>query len=392
MAARKRKHARQPIAITPSVVVLAQPKRVLYPIAAAISAIVILIGCFVGMAYSKQSRRIVVRKPIIQTLNLPSFGELVTMTDKQISQHDLAFLNLRAAEGLPGAEDLNIGIKLAQLDRWALRVRSETDANIYRFLAKKAEYNNSEAYYRMLMLVTVLQQDFGVHYNEKRITDVDFSNSQDLFIHGMIGSENGGTCVSMPVLYTSIARRLGYPVYLVNAKEHLFCRWDEPNERFNIEGSSRGMNSYEDEHYFHWPREIEQSEVASGMYLKSLTVSESFAGFLASRGHCFEDIGNRPEASISYSLARRYAPKNPVYVYFLQRLVRPKTIEDFPELLAQQERLQKQLNAQHYGNDFGLTPPFADPFRNLPQESQTNPTHDPFANIEPSFYPYGVQR
>ncbi len=40
----------------------------------------------------------------------------------------------------------------------------------------------------------------------------------------MIADDNGGTCVSMPVLYTAVARRLGYPVKLVLAKGHAFCR------------------------------------------------------------------------------------------------------------------------------------------------------------------------
>jgi hypothetical protein len=64
----------------------------------------------------------------------------------------------------------------------------------------------------MLMLITVLQQDFNVHYNPERIRSVDFKNPEDLSIHGMLASNNGGTCVSMPVLYAAVARRLGYPV------------------------------------------------------------------------------------------------------------------------------------------------------------------------------------
>ena len=59
------------------------------------------------------------------------------------------------------------------------------------------------------MLVTVLQQDLGVHYNPQRAREVDFRNSKDLFIHGLVGNPNGGTCVSIPALYTTIARRLG---------------------------------------------------------------------------------------------------------------------------------------------------------------------------------------
>jgi len=65
------------------------------------------------------------------------------------------------------------------------------------------------------------------YYNKQRVRDVDFKNSRDLFLHGMVGSDNGGTCVSMPVLYVAVGRRLGYPMRLVLAKAHVFARWDD---------------------------------------------------------------------------------------------------------------------------------------------------------------------
>jgi hypothetical protein len=168
----------------------------------------------------------------------------------------------------------------------------------------------------------------------------------------------------MPVLYTVVARRLNYPVFLVNAKEHLFCRWHDQDERLNIEGSSRGMNSYDDQHYMSWPHPIRKDEVELGLYLKSLSVPESFAVFLASRGHCLVDIGNRSEAILCYSLAVKHSD-HPMYRGFLSRLVRPKTIEDFPELLARQERLQKQRGlgglAPTAGNSFPMASPSPHP-------------------------------
>jgi hypothetical protein len=147
----------------------------------------------------------------------------------------------------------------------------------------------------------------------------------------------------MPALYTAVARRLGYPVFLVNAKEHVFCRWDRGGERVNIEGTNQGMNSFEDRHYMTWPHPISPDEVERGVYLKSLSMSESFSLFLASRGYCLEDNGDRPNASVSYSLAIKHSPNNPNYRVFLRRLVKPKTMEDFPGMIAEQEALQRKL-------------------------------------------------
>jgi len=195
----------------------------------------------------------------------------------------------------------------------------------------------------------------------------------------------------MPVLYTAVARRLGYPVYLVNAKEHLFCRWDKSGERVNVEGTNRGMNSFADDHYMSWPHPIAQHEVDAGLYLKSLSNAESFAAFLTARGHCLEDSGNRSDAAVSYSLAVKHYP-HPMYRGFLSRLVRPKTIDDFPELLAQQERLRQKRDLQF--NQFGSPTPnptasfgFGNPI------TPGNPNHDLFNHFTPpsfSSFPNGV--
>jgi hypothetical protein len=253
----------------------------------------------------------------VPTASLPSLGEFAAMQGKELEQQDIALLNLRCAEGLPGSERLNVEQCLATLDRWASRVRRETDRHLYKYRQNPQKFNNSEGFFRMLTLITVLQQDFKVHYNPDRIRDIDFRRSQDLFIHGMVGSDNGGTCVSMPALYTAVARRLGYPVYLVTAKEHVFCRWDKGKERFNVEATNQGMSSHDDAYYMTWPKPISDAEAKAGEYLKSLSVAESLATFLAARGHCLEDNGRRADATVSYAQAAALAPKRTIYQGYL---------------------------------------------------------------------------
>jgi len=239
--------------------------------------------------------------------------ELLTLTPDQLAEVDVARMNLLCAEGLPGAEDLNIDRALSQLDDWALYVRFETDRHLCKFDRDPADYENSPGYFRMLMLLTVLQEDLGVKYNPDRIRDIDFRRSQDLFIHGMIYNDNGGTCASMPVLYVAVGRRLGYPLRLVSAKAHLFCRWDGPNERFNIEGSGWGLATYEDDHYKTWPKPISQAELDAGHYLVSHSPGDELACFLASRGHCLLDNGRTAEARAAYAAACRFSPQYPWY-------------------------------------------------------------------------------
>lgn len=262
------------------------------------------------------------------TRKAASLDELLKMTPEQLADVDIAEMNLLCAIGLPGAESLDIDQRLATLDRWAARVKHETDRHLYRFAHNPGNYENSEGYFRMLMLVTVLQQDFGVHYNKDRIRDVDFRRSQDLFIHGMIDDDNGGTCVSMPAIYIAVARRLGYPVKLVLTKSHTFCRWDAPNDRINIEGTNQGMNNFSDEYYLTWPDKVSEAEAKHNRYLVSLTPAEELASFLASRGHCLIDNGRTKEAFDAYAAANQLAPEHPVYLAWArdaQRRLRPPT-------------------------------------------------------------------
>jgi hypothetical protein len=63
-----------------------------------------------------------------------------------------------APTDLPGAEHLDVEKCLATLDGWAESVRHETERHLYKYRNNPAEFTNSQSYFRMLMLITVLQQ------------------------------------------------------------------------------------------------------------------------------------------------------------------------------------------------------------------------------------------
>ncbi len=42
-----------------------------------------------------------------------------SLTDEELARYDVAYLNLLAAEGLPGSELLDIPSTLAKVERWA---------------------------------------------------------------------------------------------------------------------------------------------------------------------------------------------------------------------------------------------------------------------------------
>jgi hypothetical protein len=251
--------------------------------------------------------------------------EILALSPLQIDECDIAVLNLICAEGLPGAENADAAESLTTLDQWADRVRSETDRNMYQYRSNPKHFENSDPYFRMLMMAAVVYEDFGVRYNPALITapsETDanerfFTDSQDVFLHGLCGSRRMGTCSSMPVLYVALGRRLGYPLKLVTTKSHLFVRWEGPTERFNLEATGKGMNRYDDEHFKHWPFEVTQEEIRTDGFLKSLTAAEELALFLSLRGHCLKDAGRLNEAITAYTDASRLAPESRAYQVLL---------------------------------------------------------------------------
>jgi hypothetical protein len=243
-----------------------------------------------------------------------SLDDLLAAPESQFGQLDIASQNLACAVGLPGAEGLDYAQCLRLMDQWAAQVRDATAARVPQFRQNPAWCDNSEAIFRMVVLVNHLQLECGVRYNPDRIYDPDFTDSRHLFIHGLF-TDHGGTCASMPVFYVAIGRRLGYPLRLVEAKAHVFVRWDDaeglsgfPPERVNIEGATRGMNSHPDDFYHDWPMRIEREELEAGQYLHSLTPREALASFLALRGNCLQDNARFDEAAHAYHHACLFAP------------------------------------------------------------------------------------
>jgi hypothetical protein len=257
--------------------------------------------------------------------------------DSYLAPFDIAELNSACAQGLPGAESIDVPRVLQWLDEAAERVNSETRRHWHRFNASPGTYRNSPGYFCCYYLLQVLQEDFGVRYNPERVRDPtfqdpschapDFRDSRDLFIHGIIDGQ-GGTCASMPVLYVAVGRRSGYPLKLVQSRGHLFFRWDDPHgerfgvpEQINIEGTGDGIGSYPDDHYRTWPEPWTEADHAGGWYLRSMTPTEELAAFLSNRGECLTDNGRIAEAIRAYQYVRRIVPHDLRYAGQLGKLM-----------------------------------------------------------------------
>jgi hypothetical protein len=273
-------------------------------------------------------------------LENPSLKEILAMTPNELAQVDIALMNLRCAEGLRGSEGLDVAAARKTLDQFARHVKEETERHRHRFEKNPEEYQNSEPYFRLMMMAVVLQEDGTVHYNPARITEPGhfeanskfFANSKDVFLPGLIGPPMSGTCASLPVLYVAVGRRLGYPLCLVTTKNHLFVRWDDGRMRMNMDATGHGFTSESDEYYKTWPYKITTEEVAANGYLKSMTPNEELACFMSLRGRCFFDgMGHYKQGIEAHREAFRLAPHVPAY-----RVVLDMSVEMLQARRAQQ--------------------------------------------------------
>jgi hypothetical protein len=232
----------------------------------------------------------------------------------------LAIVNLRAARGLPGSENLDIDKCIETLNEWAAHIKKVTDSQMHQFREHPEKFENSEAYFRMLALKTVLFQDLKVHYNPELIAIpkdadlADFSyakNSKDIFLHGLLNGNKEGTCASLPLLVTVLGRILGYPLKLVPAKTHLFVRWEDARDKFNIEATVPGLVVHSEEYYRQWPYEITDEEMAQGYYLKSLSVEQEIAVCMSNLSACLMANDMYLDAMTQLKQIERLAPNYP---------------------------------------------------------------------------------
>ena len=238
-----------------------------------------------------------------------TLADLFAMDDAALDRMDPLEVDLAVARTIPGCESLDVAAYKKTVDQWAEHVRAETERHLYKFHEKPGDYKNSPAYFKSLLLTTIVGQDYKVGYD---VQAVAFDDPRDLFVHGVI-DQRRGTCVSLPVLYMAIGHRLGYPIRAVTVAKHIFCRWDDTRtgERLNIEAANAGgLVDHPDEYYLSWPTKCEPKDVETGGVLKSLSMREFLALKLASSGDYYWHKNQKPEATAAYALAHRLFPAN----------------------------------------------------------------------------------
>lgn len=105
----------------------------------------------------------------------------------------------------------------------------------------------------------------------------------------------------------------GYPIKLVCARQHLFCRWHDIDRgvRLNIEGAGDGFAVHPDDHYRKWPKPIkDRDEERAFGFLASFTPKRELANFVAQRAYALADHRRYAEAFETFAVCNRLEPDN----------------------------------------------------------------------------------
>jgi len=235
-----------------------------------------------------------------------AFDQLFDMSDEQLAQEDIGLVNLLCAVGLPSADPLNIPFHLAQLDRLAEYAREEVVKGYPRYVANPNPTKGSESVYKLWAVMHAIRCKVGIEAKFKRATTEEVShrefidtsmkptggpyknrvNSQVGFIHGLLSPRCLGSCASNPVLFAAICRRLGYPAKLVLTVQHIFNRWVDDAEQFNMDGSMSRIGGDADHHYINRYRRWTEWELKSTALHRPLAPREELAAFMFNRSIC----------------------------------------------------------------------------------------------------------
>lgn len=239
-----------------------------------------------------------------------NFRQLARLESDELGRQDILDVHLACAERLPGSEKIDVARCHKIVDDLAARTKPYTE----HVLAKgvKLEPDDTEAKIRVRAMIQMVWRGAGIRYNMAKLPDDCEWGIEDDFIHGALYGD-GGTCATLPILYTAIGRRLGYPLKLVTAWGpkwfHNFCRWDAPNgEWFNIEANHTGVGFFPDDHY----RDPGLTPLMEkqGRFLKSKTPREELAGFMVVRAHVCHDHARLRDCVDAYAWAAGLSPEN----------------------------------------------------------------------------------
>lgn len=213
--------------------------------------------------------------------------------------------------GLPDAE-IDYGVAALVVTRdyvpgydvaSGLKKLDEITARVRALLAQQADADDPMI--RIAAINTVLYREYQFSYDT-----ADFpKRSENKRLLGNLLRRGQGTCANMPDLYYAVAERLGFPIYMVEAPQHVFLRYVLPNgEHINIEATGGGGQSPDADYIAEM--EIPKAALDSGTFMRTLSRKEALHLLIAERTFFDEMQGNFERVLAEAKLLRELRPNH----------------------------------------------------------------------------------
>jgi tetratricopeptide (TPR) repeat protein len=219
-------------------------------------------------------------------------------------------------------------------------------------------------------------------FRELRYMGIPETEDPDaLFLHSVMDNKKGN-CLSLSILYLSLAERLGIPMYGVVVPGHFFVRYDDGKTKLNIETTGGGA-SPSDKHYTH------KYKVPNGddnsIYMRNLNKIQTLGCFFNNLGNSYNDLGNTEAALLVLQKAVQINPtlaesranlgnvylhkgqiEDAIYEYQTALVINPadaKTHSNLGNAYFRQDRLQDAIF--QYTQSLNLDPNYVDAYQNI---------------------------
>jgi tetratricopeptide (TPR) repeat protein len=144
-------------------------------------------------------------------------------------------------------------------------------------------------------------------YDELQFTSSN-RRAPNLQLPNKVLENRKGHCVGLCLIYMAITERLKIPIFPMIVRDHLFLRYDDTANRFNIETTAKGK-SYPDDYYRRFL--ILPQEESARAYLRKVAKAEFLGVFLTNLGNYLRRSGRTADAMDAQEKSLRLFPEYP---------------------------------------------------------------------------------
>ena len=243
----------------------------------------------------------------------PIVEQFLSMSSEELRRTDPLVMNLVVAKGIPSLANLDIGQYAALADEWATDIRQRLPGMEPHFHRSPQDWKNDIRFFRLGIVCWYVDEVLKVTYPDELANAEDriYVDPLNVFVNGLMDRRRG-SCANMPVLHVAIGWRLGWPVSLACAGNHLFCRYDDGKVTHNIEATAFGRGGFRShpDDYYREQYHIPEIAVACGSDLRAVTPREMLGLFVSVRAMHFAVSREMCEAELGLLLARHLFPRN----------------------------------------------------------------------------------